>query len=237
MNSGTVGSFRPQLNLHGLTGNSNLFSKNRYWELLLKPLWKYSWQTPRHPRFHHCPWYVGRPHFSASSDYTDLSALSERLPPCFWEMLASEKFLPASGLPQCNRLHKGPCSPLLPWRTAHPLVCMLGEEPVRLVCSLHSSPPLPLNANPTKAGVPPEFGKTKTILCWSSKDFELPEHSVVTSNVCGPCLSVLSLELQYHTVSLWIRVTETLQFSPYMICLHTQIHAHNSACKPHDIHR
>lgn len=102
VNSGTVGSSKPELTLHGPTANSNLFSRNGYWELLLQLLWKYNWQTPRHQGFHHCPWYVGLPHFSPCFDYANLSSLSEKLPLCFWEMLATGEFLLGSDLPQSH---------------------------------------------------------------------------------------------------------------------------------------
>lgn len=111
-----------------------------------------------------------------ASDYANLSALSERLPLCFWELLATEEFLQTSDLPQCNPAAERTLLFLLMFhgQPTHQSACWEESQP-----GWHTPfillPHLLLNANPAENGVPPEFGKAKSILCWSSKNFELSE--------------------------------------------------------------
>lgn len=84
---------------------------------------KHGWQTPQIPKISPLSLvcWLGLPHsfpsFWLSERDASLSVLSGRLPLCFWEMLAIEKHLQASGPPLVQPSYrKAVCSLFAPWQ-------------------------------------------------------------------------------------------------------------------------
>lgn len=165
VNSATVGSSRPELTLHGLTTNSNLFSRNGYWRLDWSCYESIAGRGPDTQDFTTVPGMLAcltSPHLLTTPTCLHCLRDFHRVSGNCWQLRSTSRPLISLSAIQ---LQKGPCSCLcLNGQPTHQSACWERSQ-LHWLISFILLPHLPLNANPAEAGAPPELRKTKTLLC------------------------------------------------------------------------